>query len=87
MELRDPPEISHKTSVDVPAFAWLINLGVFCCAVLVVVTAWQYTDGRLTYRTVLLALVGIAALLITAILALIWLGGIDALSRRRAGPG
>ena len=87
MEVRDPLKTSYETSVDTPAFAWLVNVGVFCCAALVVVTAWQYTDGRLTYRTVLLALGGIAAVLITAILALIWLGGIDALSRRRAGPG
>jgi hypothetical protein len=87
MEFRDLQKKSHETSVDTPAFAWLVNVGVFCCALLVVIMAWQYTDGRLTYWTVLLALGGIAAVLITAMLALIWLGGIDALSRRRAGPG
>lgn len=82
MEYRD----QKKTSVDEPAFGWLANLVVFSCALVVVVMAWYYTDERVTYRTLLLALGGIAALLTTAILVLIWLGGIDALSRRSSGP-
>jgi len=73
-----------KPSSEGAAFAWLVNLGMFCCAILVIGLAWQYTDGEINYRTVLLALAGVATLLITAMLILFWLGGTDALSKRRA---
>jgi hypothetical protein len=80
--MQEPSDI--KPSSEGAAFAWLVNLGMFCCAVLVIGSAWRYTGGEINYRTVLLALGGVAALLVTAILILFWIGGADAVSRRRA---